>query len=158
MKKKIRSIDKKFLSYNKRNCLVNLLQAEQHIKNINTLNFTKGEGACILKHLMLVKGEVEEAIAHALEIEPENVKIFEELNEKIGSFLDRVEKRYEYTKRDLLCLVRGWRKELEKTMPFYQTFNCKCLHYIPQLKIFLSFLAGILFSYILSKLFTVIGL
>lgn len=148
MKEKFRK-DEEFLAYNKRNCLINLLQAENHIKAMNTLNFIKGEGSCVLKHLLFVKGELNEAISHASKIEPRSVKTFEKLHNKIENFFQKIEKKHNYKKRDLLILVRGWRKELEKTMPFYQTFNCKCLHFIPYAKILFVFLSGILFAYFL---------
>ncbi len=149
--------DKKFLSYNKKNCLTNFLQAENHIKAMNTPSFIEGEGSCVLKHLIFIRGELEEAIAHASRIEPKNVKIFKILYEEIENFLERVEKGHNYKKGYLLNLVRSWRKKLELTMPFYQTFNCKCLHLIPYTKIFLIFLSGILFSYVLFKIFIILG-
>jgi hypothetical protein len=149
--------DKEFLAYNKRNCLTNLLQAENHIKAMNTLNFIKGEGSCVLKHLLFVRGELNEAISHASRVEPKNVKTFEKLYRQIENFLKKIEKKHEYKKRDLLVLVRGWRKELEATMPFYQTFRCKCLHFIPYAKVLLIFLSGIFFAYFLFKLFVGFG-
>ncbi|MEM0480886.1 MAG: hypothetical protein QXQ14_01745 [Candidatus Aenigmatarchaeota archaeon] len=151
--------DKKFLDYNKRNILINLLQAEEHAKAMQTISFIKGEGSCYLKHLLFVLGEVKEAINHSANVEPKNTKIFEKLMKEMEEFFDKVENnKANFTKKDLINLTRKWRKTVEQTMPIYKTFTCKCLHAIPYIKILLIFLFGILFGFILYKIFIFLGI
>jgi hypothetical protein len=161
VRKRKTRVDEKFLKYNKRNILTNLLQAEEHAKAMNTLSFIKGEGSCFLKHLLFVRGELSEIIAHSQAVgeASENVKIYEKIRSEIEKFLDKAESpRHRHTKRDLLMMVRKWRKEFEKTCSAYQTFNCACLHAIPYLKILLIFLAGVGFGFLLHILFKLLGL
>ena len=146
----------KFLEYNKRNMLENLLQAEEHSRAINTLKFMEGEFSCFFKHILFVHGEVKEAMAHTTN--PKEFKIFEKIEREIRSFLEEIETgKKEYTKKQLIDLVRKWRKEIEKTIPVYQTFKCKCLHFIPYLKIAIIFLGGSLFNFILWSILKVVG-
>jgi hypothetical protein len=149
---KFEKTDKKFLNYNKRNILINLLQAEQHARDMQTLNFIKGEGSCYLKHLLFVKGEIEEAINACTNLKlKKEIKVFEKLKRELEKFIDRIESnKHNYHKIDLINLVRRWRKEVEKTIPYYQTFNCKCLHSIPYIKTLLYFLAGFIFAYLIK--------
>jgi glycyl-tRNA synthetase beta subunit len=159
LKEKWKKSDKRFLDYNKRNILINLLQAEAHAQAMQTISFIKGEGSCFLKHLAFVLGEVKEAINHSANVEPENMKTFEKLSKEIEEFFDKVESgKHNYHKRDLLNLVRKWRKEVEQTMPMYKTFYCKCFHGIPYLKILIIFLFGIIFGYFIFKLFLFLGI
>lgn len=145
---KIEKIDRKFLNYNKRNILVNLLQAEQHARDMQTLSFIKGEGSCYLKHLLFVKGEIEEAINACVNLKLKEVKVFEKIKKELDRFINKVESNiHNYHKKDLINLVRKWRKEVEKTIPYYQTFNCKCLHSIPYIKTLIYFLAGFAFAH-----------
>lgn len=154
MVKILKESDKKFLNFNKRNILVNLLQAENHARNMQTLNFKKGEGSCFLKHLLFVKGEVEEAMNATSHLEPKNFKIFEKIKEEMEEFFEEVEsENHDYTKMDLINLVRKWRKLVESTTPWYKTFECKCLHSIPYFKTLLYFLSGIILASILNLIF-----
>ncbi len=149
--------DRKFLAYNKRNVLTNLLQAEEHIKAMNTLSFIRGEGSCVLKHLLVVRGELAEAISHASSL-GEDTKIYEKLKDEIESFLDGIEaKPNSFTKRDLLNKVRGWRKEFEQTSTAYLTFRCKCLHAIPYLKLLFGFTSGVALGILLHKFLLMLG-
>jgi|GEM_PF-2137734 len=155
--KRVAEGDKRFLSYNRRNVLTNLLQAEEHVKAMNTLNFIEGEGSCVLKHLLLVRGELAEAISHASSLGGET-KIYEKLRDEIESFLDKVEAEpVSFTKRELLNKIRGWRKEFEQTSTAYQTFMCKCLHAIPYLKLLFLFALGIAVGVLVHKLLLLLG-
>lgn len=161
MMERNKNADKKFLKYNKRNILTNLLQAEEHAKAMNTLTFIKGEGSCFLKHLLFVRGELSELLAHSQSLkEPsKNLKTYKKLLSQIERFLDKAElPRHAYTKKDLLLRVRKWRKEFEKTCNAYQTFKCKCLHAIPYLKVLFIFLISVAFSFVLQLVFKILGL
>jgi len=139
-KKERKEKDREFLRYNKRNVLTNLLQAEEHIKAMNTLSFIEGEGSCVLKHLLLVRGELSEAIAHSKDaVERET---FGKILRSLEVFLENVERGKTFKKYELLSIVRGWRKEFEQTCDSYLTFACKCLHAIPYVKIALVFALG----------------
>ena len=129
--------------------MINLLQAESHVRNMNTVDFEKGEGSCVLKHILYTKGEIEEAMSHCTEKEFE---IFSRLNDEINTFLENVEKGVGYGKKQLIETIRTWRRDVEKTMPYYQTFNCKCTHFIPQFKIMLAFISGMFLFFLLSKI------
>ena len=143
IKDELKVSDRRFLNYNKRNILMNLLQAEQHARDMQTISFIKGEGSCFLKHLLFVKGEVEEAINASSSIEPQSLKVFEKLKLELDNFFSKIETgRHRYTKRDLINLTRKWRKLVEQTTPWYKTFRCKCLHSIPYLKSLMYFVAG----------------
>lgn len=154
-----KNADEKFLKYNKRNILTNLLQAEEHAKAMNTFTFIEGEGSCFLKHLLFVRGELSEIIAHSRSVKEssKNIRIYEKLLNEIEKFIDKAESGKKYTKRDLLLKVRKWRKEFEKTCHAYQTFKCACLHAIPYIKILLIFLAGIAFGFVLHIVFRFLG-
>jgi len=149
--------EKKFYNYNIRNILTNLLQAEEHAKAMNTINFIEGEGSCYLKHLLFVRGELSELISHSTALEKSS-KTYERLLKKIENFLDKVESGAKFTKRELILFVREIRKEIEKEHKPYATFNCACLHAIPYLKILLIFLAGTGFGLTLYFIFKFIGL
>ncbi len=148
--------EKKFLRYNIRNILTNLLQAEEHAKAMNTMSFIEGEGSCYLKHLLFVRGELSEIISHSSTLKKSS-KDYEKLLQKIEKFLDRVEAGKRFTKRDLILFVRELRKEFEKKHRVYATFSCACLHAIPYLKVLLIFLSGIAFSWIMFMLFNLMG-
>ena len=147
---RFKKTDKKFLRYNKRNIIINLLQAEQHARDMQTLSFIKGEGSCYLKHILFVKGEVEEAINACANLKLPELKIFQKLKKEIEKFVEKIERNeHNYHKVDLINLVRKWRKQVETMTPWYQTFNCKCLHTIPYIKLLSYFLAGTVFAYLL---------
>jgi hypothetical protein len=146
----MKQADKKFFRYNIRNILTNLLQAEQHARDMQTISFVKGEGSCYLKHLLFVKGEVEEVINVCSNLNIPT-KPFEKLKGEMDRFFERVEmNKYKYRKKDLINLVRRWRKQVESMAPWYQTFNCKCIHSIPYIKSLSYFLAGLVFAYLLQ--------
>ena len=149
--------EKKFYNYNIRNILTNLLQAEEHAKAMNTINFIEGEGSCYLKHLLFVRGELSEIISHSHALK-KSAKTYENLLDKLEKFLDKVENAGKFTKRELILFVREMRKEFEKQNKSYTTFNCACLHAIPYLKILLIFLAGTGFGLSLYFLFKFLGL
>jgi len=151
---KLKQVDRKFFRYNVRNILTNLLQAEEHARDMQTMNFVTGEGSCYLKHLLFVRGEVEEAMndCASLGLKKEG-KIFEKIKREMDEFFEKVEtNNHNYHKADLINIVRKWRKEVESTAPWYQTFYCKCLHSIPYIKTLLYFLIGMTFAFLLKLL------
>jgi len=147
--------DKKFLNFNIRNILTDLLQAEYHATRMQTLSYIQGEGACMLKHLLHVRGELKEAMQHT-----KDEKQFQHFNNafmRLEEFLDEVETgRAKFTKKDLVDFIRSIRKEVEEVVPVYKTYYCKCLHSIPYLKVLVPFFLGCILSAVVYMMLGVV--
>lgn len=157
--------DLQFLKYNKKNCLINLLQMEKHIKAMNTMNFIEGEGSCTLKHGLIVRGEIDEATSHissqlkgggVTTDELGELPIFEKLGTEMDIFFKNIEGKHDYHKVDLINLVRSWRKDIEKTMPTYQTFKCKCIEQVPYLKSLIYVAVGAIIATVVNYVLRVV--
>lgn len=84
--------------------------------------------------------------------ELDELPIVEKLHKEMNIFLDEIEGKHNHHKADLLNLVRGWRKEIEKTLPTYQTFKCRCIEQIPFLKSLLYIAVGAVIATIVNWL------
>lgn len=145
-------VSEKWVKFNQRNILENLLQAEDHTRHMQTLSWDQGEGACILKHIIFVRGELKELISHSSDLGMDT-SIYENVLNEIDEFLDKVEAgKIEFHKVDLIQMLRRWRKNVEKTMPHYRTFYCKCWHGVPYLKILFTFLLGVALGVFLASI------
>ena len=72
-------IEQYFLSYNKENIFKNLIQAEDHLKNLDEEGFNQ----CALKHLSFAEAEADEAISHSMVFIPEKTESFKRLKANI---------------------------------------------------------------------------
>jgi hypothetical protein len=100
---------REFLEYNKENILANLIEIEDHLRNLpKDYDPSKGEASCIIKHALMVYGEAGEGISHASEINPKEVDVFRKIRAEIKEFIESVKRREEPEK--LIIKVRKIRK------------------------------------------------
>lgn len=132
--------------------LANLLEAEDHARYLNTWNervARAGHGSCILKHMACSLGHVVELSERARGKERSSLKKVEKM---LRNFLEEAESGKEYKKIELIEKIRSIRRELEESMPYYKTYDCACLHYIPFIKYFLPFVSGLILGIALMVL------
>jgi len=100
---------REFLEYNKENILANLIEIEDHLRNLpKDYDPSKGEASCIIKHALMVYGEAGEGISHAAEIKPEEVDVFRKIRAEIKELIESVKRKEEPEK--LIRKVREIRK------------------------------------------------
>ena len=106
-----------FLKYNHDNIFVNLLQAEDHLRNLSETDNSDGHNACIVKHLMITEVESNEAYSHA-----ENPDIYY----KIRSGCNELRSKLSSIKvHEAIQEVRTIRKTAEHLDPSYNIEDCR---------------------------------
>jgi len=115
-----------FLNYNKDNIFANLLQAEDHLRHLQSAdNLTPGFQACVLKHLAFISGECLEAQSHSLvTLGKETSRKYAELQTKV----DEIKKGVQTGKLSAdegILKVREARKLFEKINPDYDMESCQ---------------------------------
>jgi len=86
--------EREFLEYNKLNILANLIEIEDHLRNLTKhYNPNEGDASCIIKHSAMVYGELGEAISHSTIVNPNEVEYYKKLRNEIVDFIKSVEKR-----------------------------------------------------------------
>lgn len=113
-------IEQYFLSYNKENIFKNLIQAEDHLKNLDEEGFNQ----CSLKHLSFAEAEADEAISHSLIIVPGKTEKFKELRDNIREARKEVQEGKADPKGTTLR-VRKLRRQFESFNKDYDTSQCK---------------------------------
>jgi hypothetical protein len=100
---------REFLEYNKENIIANLIEIEDHLRNLpKYYDPLKGEASCVIKHALMVYGEAGEGISHAAEIKPEEVEVFRKIRAEIKELIEDVKRREDPEK--LIVKVRKIRK------------------------------------------------
>jgi len=114
---------KVFLDYNKDNIFKNLIQSENHFRNLKT-NYDVGFANCIVKHLLDAEGESEEAISHSLYVEPEKAGKFRKFRDRLRKFRKKIQKEY-VDPDEGIKEIRELRKEFESFNPEYDISKCE---------------------------------
>ena len=109
-----------FLEYNKDNIFKNLIQCEDHLKNLNEPGFNQ----CALKHLLFVEGELEEAVTHSLVVIPEKHDKYKSLVSKVRDIRKEVQEGNADPKKTSMQ-VRNLRRDFEKFNKDFDTAECK---------------------------------
>jgi hypothetical protein len=100
---------REFLEYNKENILANLIEIEDHLRNLpKYYDPSKGEASCVIKHALMVYGEAGEGISHASVVKPEEVEVFRKIRAEIKEFIESVKRGEEPEK--LIRKIREIRK------------------------------------------------
>jgi len=116
--------EKRFLKYNNEKLMKNLLDAEDHLRNISNFGTDEGQNSCILKHLLLVESNAEEAISHSTEINPEHTNTYRVILEKPSELRNSILSS-ETTPNKAIVAIRETRKLVEQVAPEYNTSSCK---------------------------------
>ena len=109
-----------FLEYNKDNIFKNLIQAEDHLKNLSEPGFNQ----CALKHLLFVEGELEEAVTHSLVVAPKKHDNYKSLVSKVKYIRKEIQKGNADPKKTSMQ-VRNIRRDFEKFNRDFDTAECK---------------------------------
>lgn len=109
-----------FLEYNKDNIFKNLIQCEDHLKNLSEPGFNQ----CALKHLLFTEGELEEAVTHSLIVAPEKHDNYKALVSKVRNIRKEVQKGRADPKKTSMQ-VRNLRRDFEKFNRDFNTAECK---------------------------------
>ncbi len=105
--------DKEFIEWNKLNIMANLLQAEDHLALITSRESLPSEhGACVIKHLSNVYGELMEASKHCNIAEPNNCDVYKTIAKEVGKLVLKF-KREGFNDKSV-HEVRKIRKEFEQ--------------------------------------------
>lgn len=115
-----------YLEYNKDNIAKNLIQAEEHFRNIDPqAEQVVGFQNCILKHLLNAEAEAEEAISHSLIVEgEEKAKKFQQLRDEIRKLRKRLQKAW-VPPEEGIKRVRQLRRKFESFNPEYDISKCR---------------------------------
>jgi len=120
--------EKEFLEYNKLNILANLIEIEDHLRNLpKYYNPNEGDASCIIKHSAMIYGELGEAISHSAIVSPNEVEYYKKLRNEIVDFIKRVERREDPTA--LLRKIREIRSVFSKVYLPSNEYNCKACSY-----------------------------
>ena len=114
---------KEFLEYNKDNILKNLLEAEHHAKML-TSEIKGGHANCIIKHLLFIEGEAEEAINHSEIAEPKNVELFKMFRDLVYSLRKSIMRGKIKDPFELSRKIWILRKVFESFNEEYDTTKC----------------------------------
>ena len=109
-----------FLEYNKDNIFKNLIQCEDHLKNLSEPGFNQ----CALKHLLFTEGELEEAVTHSLVVAPEKHDSYKALVSKVREIRKEIQKGRADPKKTSMQ-VRNLRRDFEKFNRDFDTAECK---------------------------------
>jgi hypothetical protein len=116
------SKDAEFLKWNFRNILTNTLQTEDHLKILEPTG-NPGHHSCVQKHMLIVSGELGEAISHSSTTKPEITNEIKRIKKKVDNAITEFEKGIK-NPIETLKKVRSIRKEVESLNPNFNTSNC----------------------------------
>jgi hypothetical protein len=120
--------EKEFLEYNKLNILANLIEIEDHLRNLpRYYNPFEGDASCIIKHSAMIYGELGEAISHSTIVNQKEVEYYKKLRNEIVDFIKRVERRED--PNVLLRRIREIRSEFSKVYLPSNEYRCKACNY-----------------------------
>jgi len=114
---------KEFFEYNKDNIFKNLLEAEHHAKML-TGEIRGGHANCIIKHLLFVEGEAEEAINHSEIVSPEKAETFKMFRDMVYALRKAIMKGRIRDPIDLNRKIWVLRKVFESFNEEYDTTKC----------------------------------
>ena len=112
-----------FLNYNEDNIMSNLLQAEDHLRNIEG-GAPAEHGSCIMKHLLLVKGEADEGISHSSVAMPEKTQIFKIVKASTENLKNKIETDG-FSPQEDMVKIRDIRKVAEGLRSSFNLSECK---------------------------------
>ena len=114
-----------FLDWNRDNIFINLIQAEDHLRNLDDRVAPRGEFlSCVSKHLAYVQGESLEAVSHCLVTEGKGCG---ENYQKIADASRQLRKQIQSDKidpYDAILEVRRIRQMFEQLNPGFDTSKC----------------------------------
>jgi len=114
-----------FLAYNKDNIFKNLIQAEDHFRNVKP-GFDPGWLNCIVKHLAFAEAEAEEAISHSLSLgKEEESRRFAELRDEIRKLRRKIQEGKLKSASAGIREVRRLRRMFESFNPEYDVSRCE---------------------------------
>ena len=120
--------EKEFLEYNKLNILANLIEIEDHLRNLpKYYNPNEGDASCIIKHSAMIYGELGEAISHSAIVSPNEVEYYKKLRNEIVDFIKMVERREDPI--ILLKRIREIRSAFSKIYSQSNEYSCKACNY-----------------------------
>lgn len=130
--------EERFLKYNNEKLMKNLLDVEDHLRNISDFETDEGHSSCILKHLLLVESNAEEAISHSSEVNPGSTSTYRRVLEKTSELRDLILAGGTTPDKSILA-VRETRKLVEQVAPQYKTSSCKaCKLPLDEEKVYIS--------------------
>jgi len=114
-----------FLAYNKDNIFKNLIQAEDHFRNVKP-RFDPGWLNCIVKHLAFAEAEAEEAISHSLSLgKEEESRRFAELRDEIRRLRRKIQEGKLKSASAGIREVRRLRRMFESFNSEYDVSKCE---------------------------------
>ncbi len=116
---------KTFLEWNKDNIFKNLIQAEDHLRNVGE-NPNPEWLNCIVKHLAYAEAEAEEAISHSLSLQKSSdSKNFAKLRDKIRELRKAIQRGELKSPEEGILKVREIRRFFEDFNPEYDVSKCQ---------------------------------
>ncbi|MCL6578412.1 MAG: hypothetical protein K6T73_03385 [Candidatus Bathyarchaeota archaeon] len=116
---------KEFLAWNKDNIFINLIQAEDHLRNVSSSLPNPEFLNCVVKHLAYVEGEADEAVSHALILEgPRASKEFAKLRDAVRELRLRIMSGKLSSPEQGIEEVRKLRAQFEYYNPEYDVSKC----------------------------------
>jgi len=116
---------KEFLEWNKDNIFINLIQAEDHLRNVASNSPTPEFLNCVVKHLAYVEGEADEAVSHALILEGERAsKEFAKLRDEVRKLRKAIMKGVVNSSEKAIEEVRKLRGIFEYFNPEFDVSKC----------------------------------
>jgi hypothetical protein len=118
--------ESEFLEFNKDSLMINLLHAEDHLKNLkmdDKIAVEKGEAACVIKHWVNGEGHASEAVAHSNDLHGQPAEY-----QKIGLELNIVRHKFQngdITPAQALEETRNIRRKFEAFNPSFDVSKCK---------------------------------
>jgi len=114
-----------FLQYNKDGIFINLIEAEDHFRNVKP-GFDPGWLNCIVKHLAFIEGEASEAQSHSLIVEGEkNSRKWSEFRDEVRRLRYRIQRGLLKTPEEGIREVRRLRRMFESFNPEYDVSKCQ---------------------------------
>jgi len=116
---------KEFLEWNKDNIFINLIQAEDHLRNVASDNPTPAFLNCSVKHLAYVEGEADEAVSHSLMLEGDRAsKEFAKFRDSTRNLRRAIMKGSISSPSKAIEEVRKLRAQFEYFNPEYDVSKC----------------------------------
>jgi len=115
---------REFLMWNKDNIFINLIQAEDHLRNVSSASNPEFLN-CVVKHLAYVEGEADEAVSHSLILEGERAsKEFAKLRDAVRGLRRRLMSGKLPSPEKGIEEVRKLRAQFEYFNPEYDVSKC----------------------------------
>lgn len=116
---------KEFLEWNKDNIFINLIQAEDHLRNVASESPTPEFLNCVVKHLAYAEGEADEAVSHSLILEGQLAsREFAKLRDEIRKLRKLIQKGALSSPEKAIEEVRKIRGQFEYFNPEYDVSKC----------------------------------